>query len=155
MRTETKNWFEVKVAWEKALGDGCVKKTTELYVVDALSFTEAERRCIFFLEPYAGGDLEIRAITPAKYNTILLSDTVSDNKYFRVVLGYITMDENTGKEKRLKESFLVQSQGFFGCKVLIQEFMADLLIDYDIIGVTETAVVDIVLNATAGNDQHE
>lgn len=132
-----------------------MKKTTELYVVDALSFTEAERRYIAFLEPYVGGDLEIRAIIPAKYNTVLLSDTVSDNKYFRVVLGYITMDEKTGKEKRLKESFLVQGQDLFGCKVLIQEFVADLLIDYDIIGVTETAVVDIVLNAATGDDQHE
>ena len=50
MRTETKNWFEVKVAWEKALGDGCVKKTTELYVVDALSFTEADPAYVRELE---------------------------------------------------------------------------------------------------------
>lgn len=39
-------WFECKIRYEKVMEDGLQKKVTEQYVVDALSFSEAEARII-------------------------------------------------------------------------------------------------------------
>lgn len=36
------NWFETKVRYDKTMENGAIKKVTEAYMVDALSFTEAE-----------------------------------------------------------------------------------------------------------------
>ncbi|MDE5904159.1 DUF4494 family protein, partial [Duncaniella sp.] len=38
------NWFETKVRYDKTMENGSIKKVTEAYMVDALSFTEAEAR---------------------------------------------------------------------------------------------------------------
>ena len=50
MRSRTSTWFETKIRYEKMMDDGMQKKVTEQYVVDALSFTEAEsallKRCL-------------------------------------------------------------------------------------------------------------
>ena len=49
MRTKTSDWFEVKMRYDKVHEDGYEKKVTESYVVEALSFGEAEKTAIEFL----------------------------------------------------------------------------------------------------------
>lgn len=44
MRSRTAMWFECKIRYEKVMEDGLQKKVNENYVVDALSFSEAETR---------------------------------------------------------------------------------------------------------------
>ena len=42
MRSRTANWYETTVRYEKTMEDGMQKKISELYVVDAVSFGDAE-----------------------------------------------------------------------------------------------------------------
>ena len=42
MRSKTTSWFETKIRYDKTMEDGRNKKVTEVYTVEALSFTEAE-----------------------------------------------------------------------------------------------------------------
>ena len=58
MRSRTSEWFECKVQYEKVMEDGCVKKVTELYTVEALSFTEAEARIIEEMSAYINCEYE-------------------------------------------------------------------------------------------------
>ena len=60
------NWFECKVSYEKIMEDGKQKKVTEPYLVDALSFTEAEARIIEELTPFISGEFVIKDIKRAK-----------------------------------------------------------------------------------------
>ena len=55
MRTRTSTWFECKIRYDKMMEDGMQKKITELYVVDALSFTEAESSIIDEMSAYISG----------------------------------------------------------------------------------------------------
>ncbi|WP_290387099.1 DUF4494 family protein, partial [uncultured Muribaculum sp.] len=45
-------WFECKVRYDKIQENGSAKKVNEPYLVDALSFTEAEARIIEEVTPY-------------------------------------------------------------------------------------------------------
>ena len=56
------NWFECKVSYEKIMEDGKQKKVTEPYLVDALSFTEAEARIIEELTPFISGEMATASI---------------------------------------------------------------------------------------------
>ena len=56
---EMNNWYECKVKYEKTLENGIQKKVTEAYLVDALSFTEAENRIIEEMKPYISGEFEV------------------------------------------------------------------------------------------------
>ena len=64
MRSKTAQWFETKVQYEKVQVDGMQKKVTERYVVDALSFTEAESSIIEEMKPYVSGDYKIKNMNP-------------------------------------------------------------------------------------------
>ena len=49
-------WFECKVRFDKMQNNGSVKKVNEPYLVDALTFTEAESRIIEEITPYISGE---------------------------------------------------------------------------------------------------
>ena len=45
-------WFECKVKYVKTMENGLEKPVTETYLVDALSFTEAEKRFLEEIRPF-------------------------------------------------------------------------------------------------------
>ena len=59
MRSRTANWFETKIRYEKMMDDGKQKMVTEQYVVDALSFTEAEASIIEEMSSYISGEFKV------------------------------------------------------------------------------------------------
>ena len=59
------NWFECRVKYDKMLENGMQKKVTEPYLVDALSFTEAEARIIEEVSPFISGEFSVSAVKRA------------------------------------------------------------------------------------------
>ena len=74
MRSKTAKWFECKVQYEQMQEDGLQKKVTEQYVVDALSFAEAEERITEEMSAYISGEFDIKDIKPAAYKEIFFMD---------------------------------------------------------------------------------
>jgi uncharacterized membrane protein YvbJ len=64
------NWFECKIRYEKVMENGMNKKVTEPYLVDALSFTEAESRIIEEITPYISGEFTVSDIKRANYSEL-------------------------------------------------------------------------------------
>ena len=60
------NWFECKVRYDKMMENGVVKKVNEPYLIDALSFTEAEARIIKEQTPFISGDFSVNAVKRTK-----------------------------------------------------------------------------------------
>ena len=99
MRSRTAEWFETKIKYEKTMEDGLTKKVTEQYVVDALSFTEAERRIIEEMTNYISGAFDVADIKKATYKEIFFSDAEMADRWYKAKLQFITIDEKTEKEK--------------------------------------------------------
>ena len=97
MRSRTADWFETKIRYEKTQEDGSMKKVTEQYVVDALSFTEAEAAITEEMKSYISGDYRITDIKMAAYHEIFFSDMDKDDKWYKAKLQFITIDEKTEK----------------------------------------------------------
>lgn len=143
MRSKTSTWFETKIRYEKVMDDGCEKNVTEVFVVDALSFTEAETKITEELSAYTSGETFIKAITRAPYSEVLFSDDSKDDKWYRVKLAFITLDERTGKEKRTLVTYLFQAANIDKARSYIKEFMGNSMSDYDVASISETQVLDI------------
>lgn len=143
MRTRTANWFETKIRYEKTMEDGLQKKTTEQYVVDALSFTEAEASIIEEMSAYISGEFKITDIKPAAYGEIFFSDVATDDRWYRAKLQFITIDEKTEKEKRATVTYLVQAATLPTAVKYIGEVMSKTMIDYVIASITETQIMDV------------
>lgn len=143
MRTKSATFFECKVRYEKTMEDGLNKKVTETYVVDALSFTEAEGRIIEEMKPFVSGDFEVTAIKIASYKEAFLSDAASDDKFYKVRCNFITLDENSGKEKKTAVDYLVQAASVDGARKNLDEAMSGTMIDYVIVSVIETNIMEV------------
>lgn len=154
MRSRTADWFETKIRYEKTQEDGTAKKVTEQYVVDALSFTEAESAITEEMKVYISGDYKITDIKTAAYHEIFFSDLDKDDKWYKAKLQFITIDEKTEKEKRSSISYLVQAGSLTKAVSYIDEFMGQTMIDYEISSVAETQIMD-VFEHDASADSHK
>ena len=143
MRTRTSDWFEVKFQYEKTQEDGMQKKITEQYTVDALSFTEAEKRIIEEMEVYVSGETFVKSITRAPYGEIFFDDRESSDKFYKAKLDFISIDEKTEKEKKSTVTYLVQAPNLDEAKKNIMDVMGGTIVDYDIQSIAETKIMDV------------
>ena len=143
MRSRTATWFECKISYEKTMEDGLQKKVNENYTVDALSFTEAEKRIMEEMSSYISGEFTVKDIKIAPYKEIFFSDDPSADRWYKAKLQFITIDEKTEKEKRSTVTYLVQAGSFNGAVKNIEEVMGGTMIDYVIASVAETTLMDV------------
>lgn len=144
MRTKTSNWFEVKLRYDKVHEDGSEKKVTESYVVEALSFGEAEKTAMEFLGSYVSGEIQVVNINLMKFQEVFFNEQASCDRYYKAILQFITIDEKTEREKHTQVYYLVQASSFDNCKDTIRTIMDDTMIDYQIASVSETKVIDVI-----------
>ena len=143
MRPRSAKWFICFVKYEKMTEDGKEKKVTEQYVVDALSFAEAEARITEQVSQYVSGELEVANINPAPFNEVFFAEDMTSDKWYKAKLQFITIDEKTEKEKRSNETYLVQAASLEGARKNIDEVMGTTMIDYVTVGVNETNIMDV------------
>ncbi|MBO7068804.1 MAG: DUF4494 domain-containing protein [Bacteroidaceae bacterium] len=136
-------WFECKVKYDKTMEDGLIKSTSETYLVDAISFTEAEKRFIEEIEPFMAGEFVVSDIRRARFAEVMESEDLTDDKWFKARVAYITIDEKKGTEKRAVQSILVQAKDFRVALKNLDKGMAGTLGDWEIVSITETKIVDI------------
>lgn len=138
-------WFECSLKYEKVMENGSEKKVTELYLVDALSITEAEARLIEEMNPFMQGDSQCKGIKEAKYSEIFFSEEVTADRYFKCKLLFITLDEKSGKEKTTSTQILVQAADLRDAVKKLDEGMKGTMADYQIASVSETKIMDVYL----------
>ncbi len=134
-------WFQTKVRYDKMQENGSVKSVTEPYLVDALSFTEAEARIIESLKPYISGDFTVTAVKKMNLSEIFFSETGGYNYMAKV--GFITIDEKKGVEKVKTAFMLVQGLDFDEALLRFKEGMKGTISDFELISLTRTPILDI------------
>ena len=143
MRSRTATWFECKIRYEKMTEDGLPKKVSEVYVVDALSFSEAEERIIEEMSSYISGEIEIVDVKIAPYREIFFADDNLADQWFKAKLSFITIDERGDKEKRTSVMYLVNAGNINHAIKNIGEVMSGTMIDYVTTSISATKIFDV------------
>lgn len=146
-------WFECKIRYEKTMENGTTKKVTEPYLVDALSFTEAESRIIEEVTPFISGEFIVSDIKRAKYTELFDSDDSRDDRWFKCKLSFITLDEKSGAEKKTFTVVLVQASDLRRAVTQLDRGMKGSMVDYAIVSMTETAIMDVFPFAETEDDR--
>ena len=152
------DWFECKVRYEKTLENGMIKKVTEPYLVDALSFTEAERRFLEEIKPFMSGEFEVSDIKRAKFAEMFETTDSDADRWFTAKVAFITLDEKSGAEKKTNQNMLVQASDLRDAVKRLDKGMEGSMVDYEIISVAETPIMDVFhyqVRSTASADQPE
>lgn len=143
---KTATFFLCTVAYEKTQEDGTQKRVKEQYIVDALSFTEAENRITDNMVPYISGDFDIADITKAPFSEIFFTGNTEADRYYKVKANFITLDEKTGKEKKSLVYYIVQGVSTKDAQSNFDEVMKGTMIDYSVEAIIETKVLDVFLH---------
>ena len=138
-----KHWFECKIRYEKTMENGMNKKVTEAYIVDALSFTEAEARIIEEMTPFISGEFTVSDIKRAKYSELFFAEDAESDRWFKCKLTFITLDEKSGAEKKTSTNVLVQATDLRDAVKKLDEGMKGSMGDYIISSLAETAIMDV------------
>lgn len=136
-------WFECKIRYEKTMENGLVKKVNEPYLVDALSFTEAEARIIEEITPFVTGEFTVSDIKRANYSELFPSDEEAADKWFKCKLVFIMLDEKSGAEKKSSTQVLVQAADLRDAVKKLDEGMKGTMADYEIAMISETPIMDV------------
>lgn len=121
--------------------NGTVKKVNEPYLVDALTFTEAEARIIEEMKPFISGEYSISSEKKTKISEIFFNEGA--DRYYLVKVNFITFDENTGVEKKSVSQILVQASDFEDAVSKFNEGMKGTMADFEIASITETMIMDV------------
>ena len=133
-------YFETAVRYDKMLENGTIKKTTEKFLVDALSFAEAEARTTEERTPYMSGDFDVRAAKKTKIAEIF---NLGADRYYLAKVAFITIDEKTAQEKRSISQILVGASDFKEAYDNFLDGMKDTMADFELVSLAETPIMDV------------
>ncbi|MCD7937451.1 MAG: DUF4494 domain-containing protein [Tannerellaceae bacterium] len=135
------NWFECKVSFEKMMENGMQKKVTEPYLVDALSFTEAEARIIEEMRPFITGEFTVTDIKRVRLSELFFNE--NGDRFYRIKVFFITLDEKSGAEKKTGAAMMAQASTLKEALAVLEEGMKGTLADYTIASIAETNIMDV------------
>jgi len=137
-------YFECTVKYDKVQETGLMKKVNEKYLVEALSFTEAETRMSKEIAQYVSGEYDITAIRRLQVSEIFESKDAAADRWYKSKIQYITLDEKTGREKRTPAIVYVKAKDFDDARNVIQENMQGTLGDWEKAVISDTPIMDLL-----------
>ena len=133
-------WIEVKVRYDKMTESGKTVKVTDPYLVDAVSCTEAEARVVEEISSFVN-DFNVLNVGKTKISEIFWDET--GDRFYKVKVNFITIDEKSGVEKRKASFILVQASTFTDALANFNKGMKGTMADYEIEAIAETKIVDV------------
>ena len=134
-------WFEVKVKYVKVDQDGRERKVGESYLVDAVSFTDAEARIIQQMQQMIRGEFHIDNIK--KSNIIEIFPAESGEFWYKARIAIVTIDEKAGKEKKVNNHFLVAADDFKEAFQRLEEGLSYILVPFHTTAMSLSTIVDV------------
>ena len=135
-------YFEVGVRYEKTQEDGTAKKVTETYLIDALSFSEVEKRITEEMEAYISGEFSVVTEKITNIAEVVTTDDMSADKFYKVKFSIITVDEKTGKEKKQTQLVVIQASSNDDARDRYKQHIKGWLVDVVLEAVSETKYMD-------------
>lgn len=136
-----KIWFQCKIKYQKEEENGKMKNMSETYLVDAVSYTEAEARIYQELGSIIRGEFEVTAITKSRYVDIFHYD--DNDVWYKCKVTYVVADENSGKEKKITNMMLVTAANVKEAYERIHESLSTMLVPFEVPEISMSPIVEI------------
>lgn len=136
------SWFTIKVKYTKQLEDGRLKRVTEPYLVDAVSFTDAEARIYEEVGTNIQGEFLITGISKTDYADIFYYEDADD--WYKCKLTYVSVDADSGKEKKVSNNFLVTAATVREAYDRIKESLSDMTVSFEIPSIALSPIVEVM-----------
>ena len=136
-------WFEVKVRYEQTQEDGTDKTVTETYVYKAADFGDAYDKATKDMSTFISGEFGITGMKIAQYGEVFIQDERTEEKFYRVKVNFIVLDEKTYKEKKIAQYYLVNADSVEKARKYTDTALSKTMADFIIVSVQETMIIDV------------
>ena len=143
LKSVSATWFECAVRYDKVMEDGTNKSVTEKYVIDAVSFSEAEERITEEVSAYIAGEFDVKNINLTPFSEVIFDKDTGPDKFFKAKVAFIHIDEHTGKKKAYNTIYLVQAPYFHTAVAYVNDFLKSSVSDFKIVSVTKTSYIEV------------
>lgn len=134
-------WFLCKVKYAKETEDGLLKSISEQYLVDAVSFTEAEAILYDRLGSQIRGDFQVTGIS--KSNIVDVFYFEDADTWYKCKISYLIADGESGKEKKVTQYMIVTAEDVKQAFDRIQESLSNMLVSFRVPDITESPIVEV------------
>ncbi|SFT35935.1 protein of unknown function [Lishizhenia tianjinensis] len=135
------SWYTVKVKYTKQMEDGTLKRVTEPYLLDAVSFTDAEARIYEELGEQIRGEFLVTGISKTDYADIFHYEDA--DYWYKCKVTYVSVDADSGKEKKVSNNFLVTAANAKEAYERIEESLESMLVSFEIPAIAISPIIDI------------
>ncbi len=135
-----KTWFLCTVKYQKQDEQGAVQKVNEAYLVDAVSFSEAEERIYDEVGNFVKGDFMVNNISKSNYSDIFYYD--DSETWYKSKMTYM-MEEEGKKPKKIINYVLVTAQNLKEAYERIEDNFKTLLVPYTLVSITESSLLEV------------
>ena len=139
----TANWFEAKVKYIKINEDGREKKVNEAYLLDAMSYTEAESRITHEMESVIKGDYYISSLKKSNITELVPSEDENDDRWYKAKVNIIDADEVSGKGKSTAQYYLVAAADTDRALENLKKNLSTFVVPYEITNISDTKFIDV------------
>ncbi|QGY48142.1 DUF4494 domain-containing protein [Maribellus comscasis] len=134
-------WFECKVKYVKISESGKERNVTENFLLDAVSFTDAETRMIRQMQEMVRGEFTVTDIKKSKIAEVFPFE--NGEWWFKATINLVTVDEEAGKEKKLRTYYLVMADDIKEALQRLEESLSYLVIPYVVSSITVSTIIDV------------
>jgi hypothetical protein len=135
-------WFESKVKYNKVSESGREQIVTENFLLDAVSFTDAETRMIRQMQQMVrGGEFAVTDIKKSRIAEVFPYET--GEWWFKATINLVTVDEEAGKEKKLRTYYLIMADDIKEALNRLDESLSYLVIPYVVSALAVSTIVDV------------
>ena len=138
------NYFESTVKYMKVNEDGREKKVSELYLIDAMSFTETEQKSCEELNKITSGDCYITAIKKSKITEVIESNDQNDDRWYKAKVAITDADKVSGKEKSSDQYYLVAAGNINRALDNLERALSAFVVPYEIRSLSDTKFIDVI-----------
>lgn len=136
-----KTWFICKVKYQKQDEKGNVKKVSDQYLVDAVSFTEAEARIYEKLGSVLPGEFHIANISKSNITDVFY---YGDNDiWHKCKMTYTLEVEGSGKEKKVTNYILLTAPNAKTAYDRVYESLNNMLVEFRVPEIAESPIVEV------------
>ena len=139
-------WFECKVRYEQTQEDGLEKMVTATYVYKAADFGEAYDKASKDMSTFISGEFGITGMKIAQYGDVFIQGEITEEKYYRVKVNFIVLDEKTYKEKKIAQYYLVNADSVEKARKYTDTALSKTMADFIIVSVQEAMIIDVIFD---------
>ena len=129
--------------YEQTQEDGTDKTVTETYVYKAADFGDAYDKATKDMSTFISGEFGITGMKIAQYGDVFIQDERTEEKFYRVKVNFIVLDEKTNKEKKIAQYYLVNADSVEKARKYTDTALSQTMADFIIVSVQETMIIDV------------